>query len=120
MIGKTSMSKVFLQIAMASLACWLCVPQLAAMDEWEKVSYLKAGFTSDIGEILDSAAENDELINLHSVVVVRNGKLVTERYYEGIDALWGKWLGTVAFAPDTIHDLRSVTKSIVSLLMELR
>jgi len=110
------MSKVFLQIAIALLAYLLSVPQLVAMDEWEKVSYLEAGFTSDIGEILDSAVENGELTNLHSVIVARDGKLVTERYYEGSDERWGTWLGKIAFTPDTLHDLRSVSKSIVSLL----
>ena len=110
------MSKAILQITMTSLVCLLSVPQLAAMDDWKKVSYLEAGFTSDIGDILDSAVENGELTNLHSVLVIRNGKLVTERYYEGADEIWGTRIGKIIFTPDTLHDLRSVTKSIVSLL----
>lgn len=40
---------------------------------------------------------------IHSMLVVRNGRLVFERYYSG-------------FGPDTPHDLRSATKSITSLL----
>ncbi|MEM1272099.1 MAG: serine hydrolase [Bacteroidota bacterium] len=40
---------------------------------------------------------------VHSMLVVRSGRLVFERYYNG-------------FGPDNPHDLRSATKSITSLL----
>jgi CubicO group peptidase (beta-lactamase class C family) len=49
-------------------------------------------------------------------VIVRRGRLVLERYYDGQDYCWGQPLGHVAFGPDTLHDLRSVTKSVTSLL----
>jgi len=65
---------------------------------------------------LDSAFENGELEGLHSVVVVRDSRLVFERYYEGVDFHWGTPLGNVTFTSETLHDLRSITKSIVSLL----
>ena len=39
-----------------------------------------------------------------------------ERYYTGHDEKILKDLGTVAFTPDTLHDLRSVTKSVVNIL----
>ena len=47
---------------------------------------------------------------------MRGGRLVLERYFEGPDEAWGSALGQVTFTPDTLHDLRSVTKSIVGLL----
>ena len=53
---------------------------------------------------------------LHSVIVVRNGRLVLERYFDGEDDARGKPLGVVSFKPDTLHDLRSASKSIVGLL----
>jgi CubicO group peptidase (beta-lactamase class C family) len=49
-------------------------------------------------------------------MIVRHGKLVLERYFEGDDENWGGSIGRVAFGPDTLHDLRSVTKSILGLL----
>lgn len=53
---------------------------------------------------------------MHGVLIARGGKIALERYLEGVDESWGRSLGRVAFAPDTLHDLRSVTKSIVGLV----
>ena len=55
--------------------------------------------------------------NIHAVVVARSGKLVMERYYSGADERWGTPLGTVAYRPDVKHDLRSISKSVTSLLV---
>jgi CubicO group peptidase (beta-lactamase class C family) len=56
------------------------------------------------------------LRNLHGVVVLRGGEILFEHYLTGPDQAWGRPLGSVEFGPDTLHDLRSVTKSIVALL----
>ena len=53
---------------------------------------------------------------LHGIVIVRKGRLVLERYFEGDDNARGRSLGKVGFTADTLHDLRSVSKSIVGLL----
>ncbi|HXP03104.1 MAG TPA: serine hydrolase [Stellaceae bacterium] len=66
-----------------------------------------------IGSRLD--AWNDA--NVHAVVVVRHGALVYERYFAGEDQLWGKPLGRVVYNADMLHDLRSVTKSVTSLVV---
>lgn len=60
--------------------------------------------------------ESGLLRHLHAVAVIRNGEMVLERYFEGEDWVWNQPQGVVAFGPDTLHDLRSVTKSIVGLL----
>lgn len=54
--------------------------------------------------------------NVHSVVALQGGQLMAEWYFEGMDERWGSSIGAVAFDADTLHDLRSVTKSIVALL----
>ena len=74
------------------------------------------GFAGDLAEKLDAGVRSGLLRGLHSVVVERSGRLVLERYFEGEDEAWGRALGRVSFGPDTLHDLRSVTKSVVSLL----
>ena len=55
--------------------------------------------------------------NVHAVLVARHGKLVFERYFSGSDEAWGRALGDVAFGPETKHDERSVTKSVVALVL---
>lgn len=54
--------------------------------------------------------------SLHGVVILRKGALVLERYEAGEDEVGGDSIGRVEFGPDTLHDLRSATKSIVGLL----
>jgi CubicO group peptidase (beta-lactamase class C family) len=49
-------------------------------------------------------------------LVARGGRIVLERYFEGDDNNWGQSLGVVHFGPDTLHNLYSVTKSIVALV----
>ena len=53
---------------------------------------------------------------LHTLLVSRGGKVLFEHYGAGDDESWGKPLGTVTFGPTVLHDLRSVTKSIVGML----
>jgi CubicO group peptidase (beta-lactamase class C family) len=56
--------------------------------------------------------------NVHAIVVAREGKLVFESYRTGEDQTLGDIdLGVVTHAPDLPHDVRSVTKSVVSLLV---
>lgn len=66
---------------------------------------------------LDKLLEQWPQRNIHAVVVVRRGKLVMERYFIGRDERWGTPLGEVKYAPDMLHDLRSVSKSVTSLLV---
>ena len=55
--------------------------------------------------------------DMHAVLVVRHGALVFEHYFKGEDESWGKSLGVVDFAPEVKHDLRSITKSVTSLVL---
>ncbi len=57
--------------------------------------------------------------NVHAVLVARSGKLVFERYFSGSDEvpslLFGSRLKNVVFDADTLHDVKSVSKSVASL-----
>jgi CubicO group peptidase (beta-lactamase class C family) len=55
--------------------------------------------------------------NVHGVVIVRGGKLVFEQYFVGHDMPWGGDHKQYEFDATTLHDMRSVTKSVVSLLL---
>lgn len=88
---------------------------LAAFD-WQPIAPAEAGFASDLGARLDQLVADRRAWRLHGVVITRAGRLVLERYFEGADETWGRPLGRVVFGPTTLHDLRSVTKSIVGLV----
>jgi len=58
-----------------------------------------------------------DIPNLHSVLVIQHDQVIAEWYFEGADEERGiRRLGIIKFGPATLHDVRSVTKSIVSLL----
>jgi len=74
------------------------------------------GFNTGFVGKLDAAIADGAFDGLHGLVIIADGKLVLERYVAGEDQSWGRPLGRVDFTADTIHDLRSVSKSIVALL----
>lgn len=55
--------------------------------------------------------------SVHSVVVARHGRLVFEQYFPGYDQPWGQPEGQHEFTATTKHDMRSASKSIVSILV---
>jgi CubicO group peptidase (beta-lactamase class C family) len=70
----------------------------------------------DIHERLTQAQQDGRVSGLHALLVSRGSKRVFEHYGRGEDESWGRRLGTVVFAPDVMHDLRSVSKSVVGLI----
>src|ERR1700745_940041 len=88
----------------------------AAGSGWHFISPNEAGLTSDLEALFDEAIAQQRVWNLHGVVIVRKGSLVLERYFECDDDARGRPLGTIALNADTLHDLRSVSKSVVDLL----
>lgn len=79
----------------------------ARAPDWQSISPAEAGFVPDLAARLDQFIQSRRVSNIHGVVIVRRGRLVLERYYEGLDQ---------AGAAQHLHDLRSVTKSVISLL----
>jgi CubicO group peptidase (beta-lactamase class C family) len=77
---------------------------------------MRMPFAPDLERKLAAGIESGLLRHLHAVLVGQRGRIVLERYDRGPDEAWGAPLGEVAFGSDTLHDLRSVTKSVVGLL----
>jgi CubicO group peptidase (beta-lactamase class C family) len=58
--------------------------------------------------------EKGNFPNIHSVLIARHNKLVFEKYWPGKDEVWGQDKGVIPHGPNDLHDIRSVSKSIVS------
>ena len=69
-----------------------------------------------LDDSLRKAFNAGNLPGLHSARIDLGSTKLAEVYFDGDDEAWGRPLGKVAHGPDTLHDLRSVTKSITGLL----
>ncbi|WP_419901956.1 serine hydrolase domain-containing protein [Kiloniella sp.] len=90
-------------------SCWMLIVVLLSC-----VSAL-AGETP-LEEKLDTAFQKGDLSGLHSVYILHKGEVLAERYYSGQDQRWGTSLGEIKHSAYQLHDLRSISKSITSLL----
>jgi len=63
---------------------------------------------------MESSIANGTYPNIHSILVSLNGKLIYEKYWSGSDQKFGKPIGVVAHGIDSLHSMRSVTKSVTS------
>ncbi len=72
--------------------------------------------TTQLRDRLDEALRAGHADGLHGVVAVRGGRTLLEYYGAGEDFAWGDSLGVIEFGPRTLHDIRSVTKSVTALL----
>jgi CubicO group peptidase (beta-lactamase class C family) len=88
--------------------------------DWSVVAPEEAGFDrAALCAVLEDAA--DEEAALHALLVVRGGRLVAELYRTGPDSSLADYYAVgpareVAFGVDVLHDVRSISKSVVGLL----
>ena len=75
-----------------------------------------AAADGDLAVRLAELQRDGRVSGLHTLLVSRAGNLLLEHYATGEDESWGKPLGSITFGPTVLHDLRSVTKSIVEML----
>ena len=101
----------------AAILTQLAGPSLAQSIAWLTIEPADAGFAPDLGARLDKVITEKRIWNVHGLVVLRDDRLVLERYFEGEDRTRGVGaVGRISFKPDTMHDLRSCSKSIIGLL----
>jgi len=102
------------QIAVPAHARAPCGSPQAGGD-WPVAAQMEAGLDPErLCDLVDRLAVLDA--NIHSVLVVRGGKLVFEHYRPGTDEKWSRPLSGTEQGPDIKHDVRSVSKSVTSLL----
>jgi CubicO group peptidase (beta-lactamase class C family) len=75
-------------------------------------AFAAPGFEQRLAE----AKSAGRVFGLHALLVSRGGRTLFEHYEAGEDERLGEPLGTVTFGPTVLHDLRSVSKVVLSLL----
>jgi CubicO group peptidase (beta-lactamase class C family) len=91
---------------------WLCLGVIATAEtqaqssaSWPRSSLKEQGIDeARIDQLVTTIRENREIRNIHSLLIVRNGRLVLEEYFGGHDA-------------EELHELQSVSKSVTSALV---
>ena len=106
-----------------ALFLWfVCLPSIAMAeetrestmpDDWPLSTLESEGIDPEPIVQVANQIRSQAYENIHSFLIVRNGKLVFEAYYTGTDGA----RGVVEFGEQTLHDTRSVTKSITSTLI---
>jgi CubicO group peptidase (beta-lactamase class C family) len=89
----------------------------ALSDGWKTGSAESVGLDPARLSALTASIRAWPELGVHAILIERGGRLVYEQYFEAFDQRWGEPLGRVSMSRDTLHDLRSVTKSVVSALV---
>ena len=89
----------------------------ARNDGWKTATADSAGVDSNQLLNLTKAIRAWPELGVHAILIERNGRLIYEEYFDGFDERWGIPLGRVTMTAESKHDLRSVTKSVVSALL---
>ncbi|MGQ0649301.1 MAG: serine hydrolase domain-containing protein [Gemmatimonadaceae bacterium] len=85
-------------------------------DGWKTASAESLGVDSAALGRLTAAIRGWPELGVHAILIERSGHLIYEAYFDGFDERWGTPLGRVSMTASAKHDLRSVTKSVVSAL----
>ncbi len=86
-------------------------------NEWVVGDAADAGFDAAALEQLAVDIEAGEFKNTHALLIEHDGSLVFERYFSGPDERWGNPVAARVMRPDSLHDLRSISKSVTSPLL---
>jgi CubicO group peptidase (beta-lactamase class C family) len=84
----------------------------AATPDWPTAS-LQESFNGQLIQQLFARIDDGTYKNIHGVLLVRDGKLVVEKYFSGQD----EQVKHQQFQRDALHDLASATKSVNSILV---
>src|SRR5688572_15805976 len=107
---------IFLSCLLCLLSCSQKINDDFLHDEEDisVASLREAGVDSTIINGVDTAVSNGTYPNIHSLLVAKDSLLIFEKYWTGKDEVWGTNIGVVSHSKDSLHDIRSISKSIVS------
>jgi CubicO group peptidase (beta-lactamase class C family) len=109
------MKKLTLIFILLQLFCGCSKNSSQKSDNYiQEVSPIELGADTLILNKMSTKISEQVYPNIHSLLIAKNGKLFYEKYFNGKDQNWGSDLGVVVYNDTTLHDLRSITKSIIS------
>ena len=85
-------------------------------DGWKVAAPAQADLDPDLICAIGPRLEKLKEADANGVVVVRHGVLVYEQYFTGWDWHWGSPLAYDLHDAGTLHDLHSISKSVVAIL----
>ena len=124
LLSTVTRTMIFLPAVLYSLACAGQAPARDTNYTYKAPQQLNDGIAT--ANIADAGIDSVKIIkltkliladtftNIHSLLILRNNKLVYENYFPGKDEIWGLKLGYIKHDINTLHDVRSISKSVVS------
>jgi len=99
-----------------------CAVPASPGDGWDVDAQQASGFDlQKLCKILANASSGEA--NIHGIIIERHGRLVFELYRKAPDlpinvmfGIWHPFAKDVDFGPETLHDIRSISKSMIGLL----
>ncbi|MDB4908062.1 MAG: class beta-lactamase-related serine hydrolase [Gemmatimonadetes bacterium] len=91
----------------------------SATDGWTTATPQSMGVDASRLAALTASVRAWPELGVHAILIERSGRLIYEEYFDGFDERWGTPRGRVSMARDSLHDVRSVTKSVISALVGL-
>jgi CubicO group peptidase (beta-lactamase class C family) len=88
-------------------------PDTATIEGFQQGSFEEANIDKPAITALEQEITAGKF-NIHSILMLRHNKLIYEHYFPGEDAVFPTPVGNVPHTRDSLHDCRSVTKSIVA------
>lgn len=106
--------RIFLSSLMAAATPSLPVAQEIPQDGWTRADPASAGLDPEaLAELVAAIDAGVNFPNVHALLIAHQERLVFEQYWPGEDGEYGY----VAHGPTTLHDIRSISKSVTSLLL---
>jgi CubicO group peptidase (beta-lactamase class C family) len=86
-------------------------------DGWETESAASVGLDEGLLERLMTDLHDIGDHEVHSILVVRHGRLVFEKYFPGLQFVLAQYTGESGFTREDTHSMASVTKSVTTTLV---
>ena len=120
MISRRLFSAALLATCLPLIATGQTAPATHA-DGWPMITPAQAGLEAEalreLTGLIDAAVSYP---NVHALLIEYRGALVFEQYWPGVEQpILQPSLGMMEHGPTTLHDIRSISKGVTSLLLGL-